>query len=108
MAAREALRELVEDMADEDIAEVYEFAQMIANRRSSLQAIQLTHGPGIVMTGREFFSAPPKDAETLAREQGVKPIKSIDDLRGDFWPEDESVDDFVETIRQWRREGGGG
>jgi hypothetical protein len=95
-------------MTDEDIAEVYEFAQMIANRRLSLQPIQLTDGPGIVMTGREFVSAPPKDAETLAREQGVKPIKSIDDLRGDFWPDDESADEFVETIRQWRREGGGG
>jgi hypothetical protein len=108
MVAREALRELVDDIAEEDIADVYEFAQMIAKRRSALRAIQLQRGPGIVMSGREFFSAPPKDAETLAREQGVKPIKSIDDPRGDFWPEDESADEFVETIRQWRREGGGG
>jgi hypothetical protein len=33
-------------------------------------------------------------ARELARQQGVKPIKSIKQLQGDFWPEDESVDEF--------------
>lgn len=41
----------------------------------------------------------------LAKEQGIKPIESIDDLRGDFFPENESIDDFVATVRQWRDEG---
>lgn len=31
----------------------------------------------------------------LAKQQGVKPIKSIKDLQGDFWPEEESIDDFL-------------
>ena len=42
--------------------------------------------------------------DELAKTQGVTPIRSIDDLWGDFWPEDESVDDFIDTIRLWRRE----
>ena len=42
--------------------------------------------------------------DELANIQGVTPIGSIDDLWGDFWPEDESVDDFIDTIRLWRRE----
>jgi hypothetical protein len=38
-----------------------------------------------------------------ARQQGVKPIKSIKDLRGDLWPEDESVDEFLDWVRAIRR-----
>jgi len=45
------------------------------------------------------------DIETLAKRQGVGPL-SFDALRAkaDFWPEDESIDDFIATIRQWRDE----
>jgi hypothetical protein len=41
--------------------------------------------------------------EGLAAEQGVQPIMDLDSLRADFWPEDESVDDFVRTVRERRR-----
>jgi hypothetical protein len=40
----------------------------------------------------------------LARQQGVKPIKSIKELQGDFWPEDESVDEFLELVRSIRHQ----
>lgn len=43
--------------------------------------------------------------EMLVEEQGVKPIMDPNVLRGDFWPEDESIEDFIKTIRQWRDEG---
>jgi hypothetical protein len=39
----------------------------------------------------------------LARRQGVKPIKSIKELQSDFWPEDESVDEFLELVRELRQ-----
>lgn len=42
----------------------------------------------------------------LARQQGVKPIKSIKELQGDFWPEDESVDEFLEFVRSIRHQDG--
>jgi NAD-dependent oxidoreductase involved in siderophore biosynthesis len=40
----------------------------------------------------------------LAKQQGVKPIRSIKELQGDFWPEDESVDDFLSWLRASRQE----
>lgn len=44
------------------------------------------------------------DVESLAEEQGVAPARGIDELVGDFWPEDESADDFLAAVESWRRE----
>ena len=44
------------------------------------------------------------NVEQLAMAQQVRPIQRLDDLWGDFWPEDESIDDFIATIRAWRDE----
>ncbi len=43
--------------------------------------------------------------EDLAMEQGVRPATDFESLLGDFWPEDESADDFISAVRLWRREG---
>jgi len=40
----------------------------------------------------------------MARQQGVQPIKSIKELQGDFWPEDESVDKFLDLVRRIRHQ----
>lgn len=40
----------------------------------------------------------------LARIQGVSPVEKIEDLQGDFWPENESVDDFLDLIRAIRHD----
>ena len=42
--------------------------------------------------------------EVLASEQGVEPADDFDALLGDFWPEDEGADEFVATLREWRRD----
>ncbi|MBN1890753.1 MAG: hypothetical protein JW850_22350 [Thermoflexales bacterium] len=34
----------------------------------------------------------------------VQPVQRLEELWGDFWPEDESVDDFVKTVQRWRCE----
>jgi hypothetical protein len=39
----------------------------------------------------------------LARQQGVVPIRDIKELQGDFWPEEESVDEFLSWVRATRR-----
>jgi hypothetical protein len=36
--------------------------------------------------------------EELAAEQGVKPVTDIQSLRGNFWPEDESIDEFLDWV----------
>jgi hypothetical protein len=54
-------------------------------------------------SGAAFFDARPSQA---VLRPDAPPIHDIDELRGDFWPEDEGPDDFVEAMRAWRREGG--
>jgi hypothetical protein len=45
------------------------------------------------------------DLAALATAQGISPIEDFECLLGDFWPEDESADDFIAAVRQWRQEG---
>jgi len=46
--------------------------------------------------GRTFWDLPTLDE--LAAERGVEPFERVEDLVADFWPEDESVDDFLAAI----------
>ena len=39
----------------------------------------------------------------LAKQQGVGPVRSVEDLKGDFWPEEESMDDFLAWLRDLRQ-----
>ncbi len=41
-------------------------------------------------------------ADELVRQQGIKPIQSIDELAGD-WPEEDSIEEFLAFIREARR-----
>ena len=50
---------------------------------------------------------PRLDLAALARQQGVKPVDNPDCLTGDFWPADESIEDFLAQLRVSRREGSG-
>ncbi|MEK7408916.1 MAG: hypothetical protein AAB225_27955 [Acidobacteriota bacterium] len=40
--------------------------------------------------------------EQLMAEQGTGPITDVSVLHGDFWPEEESIEEFLETLRKWR------
>jgi hypothetical protein len=40
--------------------------------------------------------------EQLMAEQGTGPIYDVSVLHGDFWPEEESVEDFLSTLYEWR------
>lgn len=39
----------------------------------------------------------------LAKQQGVKPIR-VENLKGDFWPEEESMDEFLAWLKTTRQE----
>jgi hypothetical protein len=43
--------------------------------------------------------------EELMAEQGTGPITDVSVLHGDFWPEEESIEGFLETLREWRGHG---
>ncbi|MEO8098377.1 MAG: hypothetical protein ABI811_11810 [Acidobacteriota bacterium] len=40
--------------------------------------------------------------EQLVAEQGSGPIADLSSLRGDFWPEDEPVEEFLAVLHEWR------
>lgn len=40
--------------------------------------------------------------EQLMREQGTGPITDVSVLHGDFWPEEESIEDFLDALHEWR------
>jgi hypothetical protein len=56
-----------------------------------------------IAASMDFDSIP--DIEALARQQGVSSNVKFEDLLGDFWPEDQSVEDFLAARERWRREG---
>lgn len=62
-------------------------------------------GP-LSVSGRDFFASPSVDLPALLAEQNVTPAARFEDLLGDFWPEDESVDEFIAAVHRWRCEGG--
>lgn len=43
------------------------------------------------------------DLDALVRSAGAAPLTNFDGLVADFWPEDESADDFIASVRGWRR-----
>lgn len=45
-----------------------------------------------------------RELERLAAEKGVQSVTDFESLRADFWPDEESVDDFVRTVRERRRD----
>ena len=51
-----------------------------------------------------YYFDSPQTLEALAEQQGVSTPAVFDSLLGDFWPEDEGIDDFTTTVRTWRRE----
>ena len=40
--------------------------------------------------------------DQLMAEQGTGPITDVSVLHGDFWPEEESIKDFLDTLHEWR------
>jgi hypothetical protein len=58
-----------------------------------------------VPSPRSEFNGSPS-LEELAAQQGVAPIDDFDSLLGKPSPGDESPDEFLTMLREWRREGG--
>lgn len=51
-----------------------------------------------------FFDAR-TELDALAAAQGVTATPSFEKLLGNFWPEDETADDFIASTQRWRHEG---
>jgi hypothetical protein len=53
------------------------------------------------LAARYAHSGHPSIQELVA-EQGTKFRADPAELLGDFWPEDESIDDFLRALHEWR------
>jgi hypothetical protein len=77
-------------------------------RISEVHAMNKANETSQTQNGQELAYSPANPAHAraweLARQQGVKPILNIEELRGDFWPEDESTDEFLEWLGAIRQE----
>ena len=40
--------------------------------------------------------------DQLMAEQGTGPITDVSVLHGDFWPVEESIEDFLDALHEWR------
>ena len=50
---------------------------------------------------RHNFEANPTLNELIA-QQGKGPVTDLALLHGNFWPEDEQIEDFLAALRDWR------
>jgi hypothetical protein len=50
----------------------------------------------------QYSAAGHPSVEQLMAEQGTGPIADVSVLHGDFWPEEESIEKFLETLHEWR------
>jgi hypothetical protein len=47
------------------------------------------------------FEANPTLDELIA-QQGKSPVTDLSELHGDFWPDDEPIEDFLTALHDWR------
>jgi hypothetical protein len=50
----------------------------------------------------KYISEGHPTVDELVAEQGVVFPRDPRDLLGDFWPEEESIDNFLSAMREWR------
>ncbi|HUG15147.1 MAG TPA: hypothetical protein VMM78_09020 [Thermomicrobiales bacterium] len=108
MSVKDELHQLVNRLTDGDAEEALAYLRALAQNAVAPDAgydVTTRRNTPRVMTGRAFFGSPGTSLEALAKQQGVKPVARFDDLLGDFWPEDESGDEFLATLKEWRSEG---
>jgi hypothetical protein len=107
MSVKEKLHELVDQLDDAHAGEVLAFLDRLGEGgiTGGISLIDAPRNGPPAMSGYAFLRQPPMDLPTLAASQGVQPVTNLNDLFGDFWPEDETTDQFVAAVREWRRDG---
>jgi hypothetical protein len=83
------------------VTELLKRAQFVVDRDGKRTAVVLNIEAWDQLVG---WVKEQESAHVAARIAETAPIESLDEIWGEFWPEDESVDEFIDTVRQWRRE----
>ena len=50
----------------------------------------------------EYVATGHPSVDQLVAVQGTGPITDVSALHGDFWPDEESIEGFLDTLREWR------
>jgi hypothetical protein len=102
---RQELRNLVDRLSDDAAAELLAVARQVAARRGALTTLDDGFARrlpgGLVHTGRSDPTIQNHEPPVLRRG---RPIASLDELRGDVFPPEESQAEFEATLRRWRDE----
>ncbi len=53
-------------------------------------------------TGERYARSGHPSIDELVAEQGTRFPADPADLLGDFWPEEESIEDFLNALHEWR------
>ena len=53
--------------------------------------------------GRQLPGPPSVSVEDLARQQGVRPVRSFEAMRADLWDSDAEFDAFLAELRESRQ-----
>lgn len=109
MTTRDELHTLVDHLSDDAAAAALAYVRQLTqdphgHAPTAQDRLAQRMGPSAV-AGTAFVTQPPPDLATLAAQQGVRPVTRFEDLLADIWPEEEDVDAFIATLRQWRHEG---
>lgn len=109
MSVKEELHRLVDQLGDERASQALAYLRRLLHdgeaTGSATAALARRMQPRAV-TGSSFLAQPSRTLSELAAGQGVQPVSNIDDLLGDFLPEDEAADELIAAVRRWRDEGG--
>jgi hypothetical protein len=111
MSIKDDLHTLIDQHDDDDAAVALSFLRKVLDAESTTseprrKSLDERMGP-LAVSYREFASMnDSRSLSEIAREQGVEPIHDLSSLRAEFWPENESVDEFIAEIRELRRQDG--
>jgi len=108
MSIKEELHTLVDRLGDEEASAALAYLRRFREVERGERGTGMTKGQDArtwIVSGRDFFAQSHTDLPTLAARQSVRPVTDVDALLGDFWPADETADDFIAAVREWRREG---
>lgn len=81
-------------MAADPVRELHELIDQLSNEEANA-----------LLANVRQIAAKHRPTPEIPTMHVAPPIRNIDDLVSDVFPSDESVDDFDNAIRQWRKEG---
>ncbi|MGI8550761.1 MAG: hypothetical protein ACR2PL_08245 [Dehalococcoidia bacterium] len=107
---KEELHEFIDRLDDERASVVATHLRRLLDEAGVLDNLppiaRSESSSATTISGHGFFSQKPVNLKALAAQQGVQPVANFNNLLGNFWPEDETADEFIATVRRWRHEGG--